>query len=253
MATKSGMKMFPRFGIGCALFILGAVLSAPTHVALAQTPALAPASSVKTPADSDVKTISERFIVERPTLMSAGFEWMIHGDSNRTAKVEVSFRKKGESAWRPALPMMRLQNEDLQEDRTRPNNLHPPTIDYTAPNAFAGSVFNLDPDTDYDFRFVLSDPDGVKGPHEKIVNLRTRREPMPAQGGKIYHVYPADWKGPKEQPAFTGLLAASYTGAYDAAYWNGYPPRVKPGDIILMHAGVYKDTAFRYYMDTPRQ
>src|SRR5215469_6143683 len=216
---------------------------------VAQTPALAPTSQVITPADSDTKTMSERFIVERPTLLSAGFEWMIHGDANRNANVEVSFRKKGETAWKPALPMMRLQNEQLKEDPrpTRGAQSHPRIVDYTAPNAFAGSVLNLEPGTEYEFHFVLSDPDGVKGPHEKTVTLKTRSEPMPATGGNVYHVYPFGYKGTKQEPSFTGLLAAYYTGAFDADYWNGYPPRVKPGDIILVHAGVYKDTAFRYY------
>jgi len=144
---------------------------------------------------------------------------------------------------------MRLQYEYIHEDigPRRPAALHPAIIDYTAPNAFAGSVLNLEPGTEYDFRFVLSDPDGVKGPHEKLTTLRTRPEPMPAQGGKVYHVYPFDYKGQKQQPSFTGLLDAYYLGAFDAAYWNGYPPRVQAGDIILVHAGVYKDTAFRYY------
>ncbi len=41
----------------------------------------------------------------------------------------------------------------------------------------------------------------------------TRAEPKPAEGGKVYHVYPADYKGEKQQPAFTGLMAAYNTGA----------------------------------------
>ncbi|MGB6846480.1 MAG: hypothetical protein WBE09_16425, partial [Candidatus Acidiferrales bacterium] len=208
-----------------------------------------PASAVRTPADDAITVTSDKFITERPTLISAGFEWMIHGDSNRNAKVEVTFRKKGESTWHPAMPLMRLQFESIQEvpKATRQTTLHPPILNYVAPNAFSGSVFNLDPGTEYEFRFVLSDPDGVKGDHEKVVSLKTRAEPMPAKGGNVYHVYPEDWTGPKQEPAFTGLLAAYYVGAFDADYWDGYPPRVRPGDTILVHAGVYKDTGFRYY------
>ena len=37
---------------------------------------------------------------------------------------------------------------------------------YTAPNMFAGSILNLEPGTDYECRFVLSDPDGEPEPSE---------------------------------------------------------------------------------------
>src|SRR4051812_40769763 len=58
------------------------------------------------------------FIVDPPTLINLGFEWMIAGDDNRNAAVEVSYRKKGDSQWKHALPLLRLQNEEIyQGDR----------------------------------------------------------------------------------------------------------------------------------------
>ena len=69
---------------------------------------------------------------------------------------------------------------------------------------------------------------------------------MPAAGGKVYHVYPPNYKGERQEPAFTGLLAAYYTGSSHSDNFNTYPPRVQPGDTILVHAGVYKDDRFRY-------
>lgn len=39
------------------------------------------------------------FIVDPPTLINLGFEWMIQGDDNRNAKAEASYRKKGDSKW----------------------------------------------------------------------------------------------------------------------------------------------------------
>src|SRR5437016_919623 len=53
------------------------------------------------------------FIVDPPTLINLGFEWMIQGDDNRDAKVEVSYRKRGEAQWTNALPLLRLQNEEI--------------------------------------------------------------------------------------------------------------------------------------------
>ena len=35
-----------------------------------------------------------------------GFEWKISGDDNRTARVETTYRKKGEREWRRTPPLM---------------------------------------------------------------------------------------------------------------------------------------------------
>jgi hypothetical protein len=78
------------------------------------------------------------------------------------------------------------------------------------------------------------------------VTVHTRREPQPATGGAVYHVYPFDYKGPKQQPAFTGLLAAYYMGSDHSDHSRTMPPRVRPGDTILVHAGLYKDNRFIY-------
>jgi hypothetical protein len=176
------------------------------------------------------------FSTNPPTLLSLGFEWRIDGDDNRNAAVAVSYRKKGEQAWKEGLPLLRIGGERILE-----NSLH-----YVTPHMFAGSIFDLEPGTDYECRFQLKDPDGVDGKAETAVTVRTRPEPMPAAGGKTYHVYPPGFNGKKEEPAFTGLLGAYYMGSSGADYFNSYPPRVKPGDIILVHGGLYKDDRYRY-------
>jgi hypothetical protein len=182
------------------------------------------------------KVTSGEFYAERPTLISLGFEWRIDGDDNRNASVAVSYRKQGEQAWKEALPLLRLMHERINEN----------SLQYIVPNMFAGSIFDLQPDTQYECRLVLTDPDGVDGKAENIVSVRTRPEPQPAAGGKIYHVYPPGFNGMKQEPAFTGLLGAYYTGSSGADYFNSYPARVQPGDTILIHAGVYKDDRYRY-------
>jgi hypothetical protein len=182
------------------------------------------------------KTTSGQFITEPPTLVSLGFEWEIDGDDNRNAEVDVSYRKKGAAEWKPGLPLLRLQRERIDRG----------PLQYTTPNMFAGSIFDLEPDTEYEARFVLRDPDGVDGRSEQVVAVRTRFEPKPFAGGRVYHVYPPDYKGAKQEPAFTGLLAAYYTGSSHSDNHNTFPARVQPGDTILVHAGLYKDDRFRY-------
>jgi hypothetical protein len=190
-------------------------------------------------------TTAGDFWVEPPTLQSLGFEWRIKGDDNRNATVAVSYRRQGGSSWRKALPLLRLQRESVIGGLPRDGgNEH--FNKYIAPNMFAGSILNLDPDTEYEARFVLTDPDGVKGIKERTLTVRTRKEPFPAAGGAVYHVYPFDYTGPRQEPAFTGLLAAYYRGSDQSDHSREMPPRVQPGDTILVHAGVYKDNRFVY-------
>jgi hypothetical protein len=159
------------------------------------------------PLRSQTGTTSGDFVVEPPTLISLGFEWKITGDDNRNSHVDVTYRKKGEQQWRKALPLMRLQREDI--------GVAPgpgaegggagrfPLFKYTPANMFSGSILNLDPDTEYECRFVLADPDGVTGAAEKTATVRTRKEPRPAEGGHVYHVYPIGWEGPKQGHLYT--------------------------------------------------
>jgi hypothetical protein len=199
-------------------------------------------------------TTAGEFSVEPPTLTSLGFDWKISGDDNLNARVEVSFRRKGDQQWRPALPLFRLHHEKIGTPvgpgyPARPvsnGTVYVNPFNYVAPNMFSGSILNLEPDTEYECRFTLSDPDGVKGDARKIVTVRTRGEPMPAQGGHVYHVYPYGYQGTKQEPSFTGLLAAYYTGSNHSDHANSFRPRVQPGDIILVHAGTYKDNRFHY-------
>jgi hypothetical protein len=182
------------------------------------------------------RVTSGEFIIEPPTLISLGFEWQIQGDDNRNAAVSVFYRKKGDTPWRDGLPLLRIGGERINEN----------ALQYITPHMLAGSIFDLEPGVEYECRFVLSDPDGVDGKPETVVTVRTRPDPKPAADGKVYHVYPPGFNGTKQQPAFTGLLGAYFTGSSGADYFNAYPPRVQPGDVILVHAGVYKDDRYRY-------
>ena len=206
-------------------------------------PILSP-SQTKSESKPEIGTIPGEFIIDPPTLVSLGFEWKIAGDDNRNASVEVTYRKTGEQQWRKGLPLLRLQHEQVLGGSPRNEGKH--YYSYIAPNMFAGSLLNLEPGVEYECHFVLTDPDGVKGKPEKTVTARTRVEPQPAAGGHIYNVYPFDYKGPKQEPAFTGLLAAYYMGSDQSDHSNAMPPRVQPGDTILVHAGIYKDNRFFY-------
>ncbi|MEI9851387.1 MAG: hypothetical protein WDN24_11770 [Sphingomonas sp.] len=226
-------------------FSAAAILLAATCLAAPAT-AQGTGPANRTPSN---RTIVGKASVERPTLHALGFDVPVAGDDNRNARVEISYRKKGETGWRKGMPLLRLQGEDINASggggafpaRDNGTMLARPPLYYKVPNMFSGSLLNLEPGTDYEARLVVSDPDGTRGATTQILAARTRSEPVPAAGGRVFHVYPWDYKGEKLQPAFTGLLAAYFMEARHADWANASPPRVRPGDTILVHAGVYRD------------
>ncbi len=204
------------------LFFLASLLAA-----IASAAAQQPAQNKVTPGE---------FLIDHPTLINLGFEWFIEGDDNRNAKVEVVYRKQGEPTWRQGLPLLRLQGERIYQSQG--------VFDVVSPNMFAGSILDLDPNTAYEARFTLSDPDGIQGqrsrPLIKTVTVRTRPEPKPYAGGRVFHVYPKGYTGTRIEPAFDALMCAYnyYCGGGDTV--TAGRPRVKPGDTILVHGGLYK-------------
>src|SRR3989442_129945 len=187
-------------------------------------------------AENGNKVKPGEFIIDHPTLINLGFEWLIQGDDNRNAQVGVSYRKQGETQWKQGLPLLRLHGERIYQNQG--------VFDVVSPNMFAGSILDLEPDTAYEARFVMSDPDGIVGKSvksvTKTVTVRTRPEPKPHAGGRVFHVYPADYKGARIEPAVDAVMCAYnyYCGGGDTV--TAGRPRVKPGDIILVHAGLYK-------------
>ena len=97
-----------------------------------------------TPVPPDV-VLSGEFVIEPATLINLGFEWFVQGDVNRNAAVEVSYRRAGDAAWRPALPLLRLGGERVYAESR---------VDVVVPDIFAGSVLDLQPDTRYEVQFV---------------------------------------------------------------------------------------------------
>src|SRR5690606_17288565 len=87
---------------------------------------------------------------------------------------------------------------------------------------------------------TITDPDGVHGVAERTVTVRTRAEPEPAAGGRVFHVYPHGHAGPKVEPAFEGLMCAYNFWCAGTDWATAGRPRVRAGDTILVHAGVYR-------------
>lgn len=177
------------------------------------------------------------FHVEHPTLLNLGFEWAIDGDADRDATVSVQFRKVGDADWRQGLPLVRIGGEKVF--RRREN------LDYTVPHGFAGSILNLQSGTEYECRFEMQDPDGVSGEAVRTVKVKTRSEPQPFAAGRVLHVYPPDYFGPRQEPSYTGILQAYY-GAGLGDWSVVWERRAQPGDTLLVHAGLYRPERLNY-------
>jgi hypothetical protein len=202
-----------------------------TATSLGQAPAAQPAKA------SPDAVVPGELVIDPPTLINLGFEWFIQGDANRNASVDVAFRKRGSEGWRPALPLLRLQGERIYAESR---------IDLIAPNMFAGSVLDLEPGTAYDVRLTMADPDGVQGERSRTVTVSTRPEPQPYPGGRVFHVYPPGHTGQKIEPAFEGLMCAYNFWCAGTDWATSGRPRVRPGDTILVHAGVYQYNRYEY-------
>jgi hypothetical protein len=153
-------------------------------------------------------------IVEPATIHCAGFVWQIEGDSNRNCAVKVAYRKAGTKEWKEGYPLLRCESWESPD----------PKYPFQVGEKMAGSIFDLEPDTDYEVKLTLADPDGGKA--EKVVATRTIREPEVYAGLRTLYVVPGTGggSGTRDDP-FRGIAAA------DAA--------AKPGDVMLLQPGTY--------------
>ncbi|MGH7847909.1 MAG: right-handed parallel beta-helix repeat-containing protein [Candidatus Binatia bacterium] len=151
---------------------------------------------------------------EPPTVQSLALRWPVRGDVNANASIVVQFRKTGTARWQEAYALFRIHPSKVSpENRVADGWL------------FAGSIVELDADTEYEVRLTLIDPEG--GSVERKLSLRTLHEPRQPEEMRIRHVVSgADdgGSGSRENP-FRGLRTAQAAA--------------QPGDLFLVHSGIY--------------
>lgn len=159
---------------------------------------------------------AETLQAEPSTLHSLGLRWPVKGDANANASVRVQYRRTGEAAWRDGFPLFRTHPSKLSPENRVPNGW-----------LFAGSIVDLSPDTEYEVRAILTDPDG--GNAERSLVIRTLVEPIEPIGMRLRYVVPepenGGGTGTKDNP-FRGLRAAQSAA--------------RPGDLFLLQPGVYQ-------------
>jgi len=166
-----------------------------------------------------------RLTVDPPTIRCLSVQWQIGGDDNKNARIDVEYRKSAEETWHRGLPLFRTDTKALTKK--------PPA----GMTLFAGSIFDLEPETDYEVRLTLADPDG--GDDLRTVNARTRGEPRAPEPLRVLHVVPGVGGGGR------GTEAAPLRGLAEA------DKAARPGDLILVHGGTYPATFTAARSGTP--
>jgi hypothetical protein len=91
---------------------------------------------------------------------------ILGGDEDYDAVVRVSYRVVGAPSWKAALPLQRVRPDMLS--RAVPST-------FPIAEQFAGSIFNLRPDSAYEVKLTIEDPD--EGETTRMGLVRTRTVP----------------------------------------------------------------------------
>ena len=136
---------------------------------------------------------------------AAGIVLTVTGDDNLNASAILELRQPGSTNFEPAHPLVRT-------DATR----------------FVGSLFGLEPATEYVVRVTLADPDGVTGVSQATFAVATRSDAFLEPSLRTLYVSPTgNDLGPGTDPA---APLRTIQRAADLS---------QPGDLILIQPGVY--------------
>ncbi len=160
---------------------------------------------------------------EPSTLHCLAVRWPVKGDDNANAAIGVQFRKAGDAAWRQGFPLFRTIRSATRDQRGQWSFNGIPADRLPGGWIFAGSIVDLTPETEYEVKLALKDPDG--GDTEKALKMRTLGEPKEPPGMRVRHVVPEDAAGGPAD-AIKGLPAAVAA--------------MQPGDLFLLHKGRYE-------------
>jgi hypothetical protein len=143
--------------------------------------------------------------VDPSTPHTIGLSLPIVGDEDFDASVSVAYRKSDSSTWKEALPLLRVRTDTLS--RAVPSQ-------FAVAEQFAGSIFDLSPDSIYEIRLTIEDPDG--GSTTRMAKATTRA--LPRDAPRSPHVVDVD-------------SADALASALE---------RADPGDVIMLAEGRYK-------------
>jgi hypothetical protein len=151
-------------------------------------------------ADDVLRVLEVR--LDRPTLHALGVQLLVSDDDDFDAEVTVRVREVG-GAFRDATPLVRVRPDAVVE-----------SMRASVPAQFAGSIFDLRPDTAYEIELHARDADG---PVDEIRMLSGRTRPVPR----------------------TEAIGARRIGVTDATSLSAALRDAVAGDVIALADGLY--------------
>lgn len=117
-------------------------------------------------------TIPGKVITPYPTITNLAVEWYIQGDDNLNCTINLQFREKGKLQWNNGMSLIRVPAGE--------------NVKFNWENKLSGSIFDLLPDTEYEIKLNLNDPDG--GNDEQTIITRTRPVPVYSSNAEIIEI-----------------------------------------------------------------
>jgi hypothetical protein len=149
-----------------------------------------------------------------PTFENISVHYSIVGDTNHNSTLDISYRISGSgSAYQPAAMTMRAYPGLVIDGAATTRNFH------------AGSAMFLTPNTTYQIRLVLSDPDGGSVTTTRTVS--TKAIPQPSSSAQVKYVVPGNGGG-------TGSSANPFQGIQAAV------ATAQAGDHFILRSGEYE-------------
>jgi hypothetical protein len=139
---------------------------------------------------------------------TAGATATIAGDADRDATIALEMRRVGDPAFRTAHPLVRVDATHL-----------------------VGSLFALAPNTAYEIRATLTDPDGVTGNAVRTLTATTRIDTLVEPSLRTLYVSPAGSDG--ANGLTPGTAVQTIQRAADLA---------QAGDVVRVAPGVYRES-----------
>ena len=148
-----------------------------------------------------------------PTLHHLAVVWEIQGDDDLDSVVTVRYRPVGEQRWRQGMPLRRIPSQTWCEEQKGASR----TTEFSWTNKHSGSLFDLEPDTQYELALSLADPDG--GSTERTIQARTRPVPQAMPGAPIKRTTPDNVRevAAQAQPGDILLLGPGNYGYFEVS------------------------------------
>lgn len=142
-----------------------------------------------------------------PNLETAGVTATLSGDANGNATVGLEWRRVGDPTFKSAQPLVRVDATHL-----------------------IGSLFSLTPNTSYEIRATLSDPDGIIGSAQNSATSSTRADVLVEPSLRTLYVSPTG-DDSKDGLTLANAVKTVQRGA-DLA---------QAGDVVLIAPGTYRE------------